>query len=453
MPGFLDFLPLRVETAQTIRDRLDTDVNAGRDPDDPSFIDTTPGGFYWDLTQPIVLEFERLWDFGATDVPAAMFPAFAWGEYLDEHGETINVPRKDAVKAVGEVTFTGDEDTIIGIGTEVGTDQPDPDAEPLTFVTTESGTIDNTGELTLAVEAAEPGSAWNVAAGAVIHTLSPIDVEAVTNAEEFSGGFDVETDEAYQTRLLLEFAAAQGAGSVADYRRWALAWPGVGYVTVVPLWNGAGTVRVVITDPDNRAVPDTVEDGLQDDLDPYTAETQVDDSGGFTLPQATITVDSTTDFAAAGRLMIGDQLVTYTGKTSTTFTGCTGGSGSVPDNAAVVQGGMGQGRAPVGALVTVDTPAEVVVNVEAEVELEDGFSLDGAGGTENVTADISLALTDYVDKLTPGADVLLNKTESRFFRVRGVYNTGTVELNSSAANVSIADLQVARIGTITLTEI
>lgn len=63
------------------------------------------------------------------------------------------------------------------------------------------------------------------------------------------------------------------------------------------------------------------------------AETQV--NGAFTLPAATITVDSTTGFDDSGDILIGAQRVSYTGKTSTTFTGCTGGSGSVADNAAV----------------------------------------------------------------------------------------------------------------------
>src|SRR5690606_32607985 len=48
-----------------------------------------------------------------------------------------------------------------------------------------------------------------------------------------------------------------------------------------------------------------------------------------TLPQATITVISTSGFPTSGKLYVqtsdnGAQLVLYTGTTATTFTGCTG---------------------------------------------------------------------------------------------------------------------------------
>lgn len=51
------------------------------------------------------------------------------------------------------------------------------------------------------------------------------------------------------------------------------------------------------------------------------------------LPQGTITVASTTGFAASGNIIIvsekGEQNIAYTGTTATTFTGCTGGTGTI----------------------------------------------------------------------------------------------------------------------------
>lgn len=48
-----------------------------------------------------------------------------------------------------------------------------------------------------------------------------------------------------------------------------------------------------------------------------------------TLPQATITVSDTSLFPTTGSLTIGASTVAYTGKTSTTFTGCTGGTAAM----------------------------------------------------------------------------------------------------------------------------
>ena len=48
-------------------------------------------------------------------------------------------------------------------------------------------------------------------------------------------------------------------------------------------------------------------------------------NGGITNSDTTITVDSTTAFTSSGVLLIGSELITYSGKTPTTFTGCVRG--------------------------------------------------------------------------------------------------------------------------------
>lgn len=62
-------------------------------------------------------------------------------------------------------------------------------------------------------------------------------------------------------------------------------------------------------------------------------------SGGQTLPESTVTVLSTTGFPATGTFTVlsnmGYQTVTYSGLTAGTFTGCTGGLGTVVNGATV----------------------------------------------------------------------------------------------------------------------
>lgn len=202
-----------------------------------------------------------------------MFPAFAWGVYLDEWGVTVAVERKEAVQATGEVTFTGLNGTLIATGTQVSPPQTDPDVAPPIFETTGSGSIGVGGTIILPIRAVEPGSGANVASGTITLLVSPVaGVTALTNVAATSGGAEVETDEAYRERILLEIAQPAGAGNQADYQRWALAYPGVGHATVQALWNGAGTVRVIVTDPDNNPVSPTVVAGLQADLDPVAQQ-------------------------------------------------------------------------------------------------------------------------------------------------------------------------------------
>ena len=82
------------------------------------------------------------------------------------------------------------------------------------------------------------------------------------------------------------------------------------------------------------------------------------------LPQGTITVASTTGFAASGNILIvsesGWQNIAYTGTTSTTFTGCTGGTGTV-DTGDVVQ------QVPTAATILSNEPSSTGAYARAAV--------------------------------------------------------------------------------------
>jgi uncharacterized phage protein gp47/JayE len=289
MADLIDFLPIFQETAATIRARLDADANAGLALDDPERLDVREGTFYWDVTQPLVLEFSRLWDALSTDVPAAAFATFAWGEYLDAHGALFGLERKDAVAALGSVTFTGPVGTVIATGTLVATDEPTADVPSVSFITTDSGTITGTPGTTstvvIPVAAVEAGADGNVAIGAVTSIESATAATAVTNAAAMTGGADEESDEALRERIMLEFSG-RGAGNIADYQRWALEIDGVGRVYVNPVWQGGGTVQVVVMLPSGQPVSGTVVTAVQDYLDPASG------AGGKAPPGVVVTVQT-----------------------------------------------------------------------------------------------------------------------------------------------------------------
>lgn len=405
MPDIEDFVPVARENIDTIRARLDSDVNAGLNPSDPRWVDVVEGGPYWDLSQVVALECERLWDFLSVEVAAAMFPSYAWGIYLDEHALTYGLVRKDAVKATGIVRFTGDDGTAIISGTQVGTEPANPDDDPVIFETTASGTIPvaGSGYVDLPVAALETGAASNVAIGVASLLFSGVSgVASVSNITAIVGGEDQESDVALQDRLLLEISSAQGAGTQSDYTRWALSYPGVGHATVQPAWAGGGTVRVVVTDADNQPVGTSTVTGLQALLDPVGAA------------------------------------------------------------------GLGLGLAPIGAAVTVTTPAYYYVNVAATIVHDTGYSLDGTSGTIATRAAIVAAITAYVNTLAPGAEVVTNRVEYAIMSVKGVHDvTGTTlagfltqanaiagtpaDRAASATNLPVASGKVARVQLVALT--
>lgn len=380
MPDFIEFLPLLRRSIDEIRAQVDTDANAGIDPADDRYVDTTVGGFFHDLTQAVLLEIERMWDFLATEVPAAGMLPFAFGTYLDDWGDALGVPRKDEVRATGSVTLTADADgAAIGTNARFAVPPASADEDPIAFEATAAVTIPANGTASVPIRAVDPGSAGNVSAGQITQLLSPITgtVTNVTNPVRTLGGTDVETDEAYRDRLLLEFRGAQGSGTIADYQRWALAEPGVGYASVQPIWNGPGTVRVVITDIDNRPVPSTTVDALKARLDPVSGE--------------------------------------------------------------------GRGTAPIGHTVTVTTPTSLAINIGATVVLRAGYSLTGQDGTVAVLPAIQAAIEGYVNRLTPGDDVVANHVEALFFGIDGIYDVQNLKLNGGAvgANVEVGPTQVA----------
>ena len=66
-------------------------------------------------------------------------------------------------------------------------------------------------------------------------------------------------------------------------------------------------------------------------------------TSSVTLPATTIPVASTSGFPAApSSILVGGQTVSYTGLTATSFTGCTGGSGTMASGTTVAGGPSGE---------------------------------------------------------------------------------------------------------------
>lgn len=71
-------------------------------------------------------------------------------------------------------------------------------------------------------------------------------VTSVTNPQPVINGLNVETDEDLLIRLLDKVRMPATSGNKYHYKLWAKEVEGVGGARVVPLWNGNGTVKVII---------------------------------------------------------------------------------------------------------------------------------------------------------------------------------------------------------------
>ncbi len=105
-----------------------------------------------------------------------------------------------------------------------------------------------------------------------IGRLVPVDVvEGLQTAEVTEilvPGEDEEDTETFRSRYFESLNSQAFGGNVVDYKNHVQALSGVGGVKVYPVWNGGGTVKLVIVDANYEAPSDTLLDQVQEAMDP-----------------------------------------------------------------------------------------------------------------------------------------------------------------------------------------
>ncbi len=118
------------------------------------------------------------------------------------------------------------------------------------------------------MECETPGTEGNFYLG----NLIPVDyLEGLAEAkltELLTDGEDEEKDEELRKRYLSSFNTDAFGGNVADYKAKVSGMQGVGGVKVYPVWNGGGTVKLVILDSGYKKPTNVETDALQEAIDP-----------------------------------------------------------------------------------------------------------------------------------------------------------------------------------------
>ena len=178
-----------------------------------------------------------------------VFPDENAGEYIDKNAAQLGMTRAPGKKASTTIRFTGTDGTVIPAGTALYAPE-----SGLQYLTTGEAVIaGGTAETT--AEAAEVGSDYNLPAGYVTSMyINVAGVVTVTNATAATGGVDEESDAALYARYHDRRTLPITSGNKNHYIMWATETAGVGYASCVPLWNGNGTVKVVIAGEDRGPV-------------------------------------------------------------------------------------------------------------------------------------------------------------------------------------------------------
>ena len=217
----------------------------------PEDIDVSQGSHTWNFLRPTALVGAYLCEYVLPQVIMLIFPEWSYGEFLDAHAQARGMTRKAATAATGEITITGAANTVIPAGSIFSTVSMNNDDPSIDYATISAATIPSSGTVTVAVQCTQTGTIGNTGANTVVLVSSRLNgVTSVTNDEEFTGGTNVESDDALKVRIQ-EYDTEQGesfTGNVSDYKRWATSVPGVGDATIIPANDDTGLVTIILTD-------------------------------------------------------------------------------------------------------------------------------------------------------------------------------------------------------------
>ncbi|MEJ9165037.1 baseplate J/gp47 family protein, partial [Paenibacillus graminis] len=298
-----------------------------------------------------------------------MFADTASGDYLDKAVSWSGVTRKAATKAQMHGLFYNDGNALmdIPIGSRFALGE-------INYKATERLSL---GEYRMEAETA------GAAANANLGTLLPIDYVNNLARAELAGlliaGTNRESDSALYERYQDRISKPITSGNRYQYEEWARETSGVGRAKAFPLWDGPGTVKVVLVDNAMRAPSAAIVQAVQTYIDPS-------------------------------------------------------------------KDGMGNGAAPIGAVVTVVPATEVPINIAVKVTLASGATTAQVQTQLAAAAESYLAGLAFVDPL-----VRYTRIQGLILDIPPVIDYENLTVNGATSNVEVADDAVAVLGTVTVT--
>lgn len=225
------------QTEEAIKQRMLGRISTDTDKSEGSFVNDAVAPVSVELAQSYI-QLERLL--------ALAFAQTSSGNYLDMRAGEYGISRNMGSKAAGCVSFTGNNGVAIPGGTQIQT------GGGLIYTTTDSGILTE-GILDLQVTAEDIGIKYNVPAGSLIQLpVQVVGITGVTNIEPITGGSDIESDQSLLQRVLIKVRMPSTSGNANDYKLWALSVSGIGDAKVFPVWDGPGTVKVIVIDTEKK---------------------------------------------------------------------------------------------------------------------------------------------------------------------------------------------------------
>ena len=218
----------------------------------PNTIDKRQGSIIYDALAPCCVELAQMY-IELSGIYDQVFIDTAVGEALDKLVEQNGVKRKDATYALrkGEFNMVVPVDNRFSDGVN-------------TYIVIEN--IVGTNNSILKCEQA------GVVGNSYYGSLTPITyLQGLTKAELtdiIDMGDDIESDEDLRVRYMESVTAPEFGGNVSDYQNKVKSLTGVGGCKVIPIWNGGGTVKLIITNSQGGVPTSSLVNDVQEAVDP-----------------------------------------------------------------------------------------------------------------------------------------------------------------------------------------
>ena len=211
--------------------------------------DKSVGSFFYDIDKPVA-EIMALIYKKAEDILKNGFALTATGKYLDVKVAEQGITRKPSTASTVVVTITGIPGSSVSVGDKVASDV-------LVFTSIENKIIGESETVDVTVQCDTLGTVGNIPIGAI--NRFPVTLPglvSVTNPAPAEGGVDEESDDELRQRYFEKVSLPATSGSKYHYIMWAKEVSGVGDAKCIPLWNGNGTVKVIVIDANKGTASD-----------------------------------------------------------------------------------------------------------------------------------------------------------------------------------------------------
>ena len=207
----------------------------------PDTIDKREGSVIYDALAPAAAELVQAYIEleGHLDL---LFVDTSAESYLTRLCSQFGVERQVATYSIRKASFKNGSNNPFNV----------PIGSRYTIDTLSYVVVNKLGEGTFQLKCEIAGAIGNTSFGKLI----PVDyIEGLASAEledVIIPGLDDEADDSLRFRILNKLQMPATSGNIHQYKQWALEVEGVGDAKVFPLWNGAGTVKVIIVNADKE---------------------------------------------------------------------------------------------------------------------------------------------------------------------------------------------------------